>query len=53
MPPSYALIPANSTLIGPHARQQLLVENVVDGRFAGDRTAAGQILVQRSRRGHG
>jgi hypothetical protein len=38
-PASHALIPASSTLSGPHARQQLLVENLADGRFAGDKTA--------------
>ena len=37
-PPTHALIPANSTLSGPHAVQQLLVEGVVDGRFTRDDT---------------
>jgi len=37
-PPAYALIPASSTLTGPHALQQLLFESVVDGRFTGDKT---------------
>jgi hypothetical protein len=36
--PSYALIPASSTLSGAHSHQQLLVEFVVNGRFAGDKT---------------
>ncbi|MEX2307840.1 MAG: DUF1549 domain-containing protein [Pirellulales bacterium] len=43
-PPSHALIPASSTLTGPHALQQLLVESVVDGRFAGDKTAQAEFL---------
>jgi Protein of unknown function (DUF1553)/Protein of unknown function (DUF1549)/Bacterial Ig-like domain (group 2) len=37
--PRYALVPASPTLSGPHAHQRLLIENVVDGRFAGDKTA--------------
>jgi Protein of unknown function (DUF1549)/Protein of unknown function (DUF1553)/Bacterial Ig-like domain (group 2) len=37
---SYALIPAETTLMGPHARQQLLVESVAKQQLTGDRTAA-------------
>jgi hypothetical protein len=37
--PSYALIPAKTTLSGPHATQRLLVETVTDERITGDRTA--------------
>ncbi len=36
--PHNALIPATSTLSGPHASQQLLVEGVVNGRFTSDKT---------------
>src|ERR1700712_3875068 len=38
--PSYALIPAETALVGPHARQQLLVESVAKEQLTGDRTAA-------------
>jgi len=34
-----ALLPGRSTLHGPHAVQQLVVETVAEGRFTGDRTA--------------
>jgi hypothetical protein len=36
--PAYAILPANSKLLGANQRQQLLVESVVDGRFTGDTT---------------
>ncbi len=37
---SYSLIPAETTLAGPHARQQLLVESVAKQQLTGDKTAA-------------
>ena len=36
----YALIPEKSTLSGPHARQQLLVESVAKQQLTGDKTEA-------------
>jgi hypothetical protein len=33
-----AILPAETTLTGPHAVQHLIVESVVDSRFVGDRT---------------
>jgi hypothetical protein len=36
---SYSLIPAKTTLVGSHARQQLLVESVVKEQFTGDATS--------------
>jgi hypothetical protein len=35
---TYALIPATSTLSGRNSNQQLLLENVADGHFVGDKT---------------
>lgn len=37
---SYALIPAKTALMGPHASQQLLVESIAKERFTGDKNAA-------------
>ncbi len=37
---SYSLIPPKSALVGPHASQQLLLEQVANERFTGDETAA-------------
>jgi hypothetical protein len=37
---SYALIPAQTALAGPHSSQQLLLERVADKRFTGDKTKA-------------
>lgn len=34
----FALIPATSTLTGPHSSQHLLVETVTEDRFSGDKT---------------
>src|SRR4029453_9688325 len=34
-----ALLPAESTLTGRHAIQQLVVESMAEARFTGDRTA--------------
>jgi hypothetical protein len=34
----FAVLPASSTLIGPHASQQLLVENLAKKHFTGDAT---------------
>jgi hypothetical protein len=42
--PPYALLPAASTLVGPHSTQRLLVESVVNGRFAGDKTDQAQFI---------
>jgi hypothetical protein len=39
---SLALIPSTSTLVGPRSTQRLLVESVVNGRFAGDKTDKAQ-----------
>ncbi len=36
--PRYAVLPAASTLAGPHASAQLLVESVADERFTGEHT---------------
>jgi len=35
---SFAIIPPSSVLSGSHAKQRLIVENVSEGRFAGDKT---------------
>jgi hypothetical protein len=37
---SFELIPPKSTLAGPHASQQLLVESVANARFTGDKTTS-------------
>jgi hypothetical protein len=39
-PAGLSLIPASSTLSGPHAIQKLLVESVTDGRYTSEQTAA-------------
>jgi hypothetical protein len=36
--PSYVVLPHESTLVGSRARQPLIVESVVNSRFAGDKT---------------
>ena len=40
--PPFAVLPEKSALVGPHSRQPLLVEGVVNGHFAGDKTELAQ-----------
>src|SRR4051812_17676370 len=41
--PVYVLLPKSTTISGAHSTQQLLVERLMDQRFAGDKTGAAKL----------